>query len=72
LDNKKEKWMAAIQQDQLAWTNHVSDLKGWYSSAAKAYNIRSIPSNLLLNKNGEVIDKNLFGKELEAVLLKLQ
>lgn len=72
LDKNKANWVAAIEQDQLAWSNHVSDLLGWQSSAAKAYNIRSIPSNLLLNQNGEIIGKNLFGKELEAVLLKLQ
>lgn len=29
LDNNKDAWMKAIQQDGLVWPNHVSDLGGW-------------------------------------------
>ena len=72
LDSNKERWMAAIDADHLSWGNHVSDLKGWNSVAAQAYAIRSIPSNILLDQNGEVIGRNLFGKKLEDVLLSLQ
>ena len=71
LDNNKDRWIGAIEKDNLSWVNHVSDLKGWRSSAAVAYGIRSIPSNVLLNEKGEIIGKNLFGKELEAVLAEL-
>ncbi len=51
LDNQKERWVAAIKQDNLAWTNHVSDLKWWYSEAAKAYGVSSIPTNWLIDGN---------------------
>ena len=47
LDNDREKWLKAIEKDQLSWM-HVSDLKGWDNAVAKEYIIRSIPSNFLL------------------------
>jgi peroxiredoxin len=68
LDEDKAKWVAAIAKDGLTWT-HVSDLKGWQSDVAALYSIQSIPSNVLIDKNGKVIAKNLRG---EALLNKLE
>ena len=64
----KAKWIAAIKKDGLTW-NHVSDLKYWECEAAKLYGVKSIPSNVLLDKNGVIIAKNLRG---EALLKKLK
>lgn len=63
LDEKKDKWEQAIQQDKLAWTQ-VSDLKGWESEAAALYGIKAIPMNYLLDKEGKIIAKSLRGEEL--------
>ncbi len=63
----KEKWMKAIHDDNLTWT-HVSDLKFWDNEAAKDYGIRGIPYNLLLDKEGKIIGKNLRGEGLEKKL----
>ncbi|MBN1950631.1 MAG: TlpA family protein disulfide reductase [Bacteroidales bacterium] len=68
-DRSKDAWVTAIQKDKLVWENHVSDLKGWETEATYTYNISSIPSNFLLDKDGIVIAKNLSAEEL-AVLLK--
>jgi len=67
LDKNRKDWVSAIDKDDLDWY-HVSDLKFWNSSAAQTYNIRSIPANYLLNKKGEIIDKNLRGDALQAKL----
>lgn len=72
LDKSEAAWKAAIKKDGLAWENHVSDLKGWQSEAAKTYNIRSIPSNVLLNEKGEIISTNLRGNRLKEAIAKLQ
>jgi len=72
LDAQKESWLEAIEADQLSWSNHVSDLKGWDSEAAKTYNIRSIPSNILLDKNGAVIGTNYSASELNSILSSLK
>ena len=67
LDNNSSKWQAAIKKDKLTW-NHVSDLKGWSSSAARLYNVSSIPFTVLIDPNGKVIGTNLRGQQLEQVL----
>ncbi len=67
LDKKKEAWTKAIKDDNLDWV-HVSDLEFWNSSAARAYNVQSIPANYLLNKEGEIIDKDLRGDALDKKL----
>jgi thiol-disulfide isomerase/thioredoxin len=67
LDDKKDKWLAAIQADNLSWI-HVSDLKGWKNAAAELYSIRAIPQNLLIDPQGVIIAKNLRGEALETKL----
>ena len=62
-DTKKDKWEKAIKDDKLNW-NQVSDLQGWKNSTSDQYGIKAIPSNLLLDKDGKIIAKNIFGKKL--------
>jgi len=69
-DTKKDRWEKAIADDQLTW-NHVSDLKGWQNSTSDQYGIKAIPANILLDKNGIIIAKNLFGKKLADKLAQL-
>lgn len=71
LDTKKEGWIQAIQADNLSWPNHVSDLKGWSSSAAALYGVTSIPASFLLDKNGVIIATNLRGPALEQKLTEV-
>jgi thiol-disulfide isomerase/thioredoxin len=68
LDSNKDKWLAAIANDQLSWPNHVSDLGGWNSKVAKLYGVQSIPFTVLLDKEGRVIATNLRGAALEQTL----
>ncbi len=71
LDDEKgrEKWLNAIKQDQLAWTQ-VSDLHGWQNEAALRYHIQSIPQNFLIDPSGKIVAANLRGDELQAALAK--
>jgi len=68
LDKTKKAWVNAINQDQLFWQYHVSDLGGWQSEGSKKYNIRSIPSNIIINGKGIIIAKNLKGQALQRFL----
>jgi hypothetical protein len=72
LDKDKDKWMEAIKKDALAWPHHVSDLKWWYSDAAKAYGVQGIPTNWLIDENGIIVAKNLRGASLEEALENLK
>lgn len=69
-DSNKDAWLAAIQKDNLTWP-HVSDLKGWGNEAGKIFSITSIPQNLLLDKEGKIVAKNLRGAALDEKLAEL-
>ncbi|MFD1553475.1 hypothetical protein DNU06_07325 [Putridiphycobacter roseus] len=71
LDNKKDAWIKAIAADNLSWPNHVSDLKGWSSSAAALYGVTSIPASFLIGKDGAIIATNLRGPALEQKLTEV-
>jgi len=71
LDKNKEDWINAIEADGLVWDEHVSDLQGWRSSAAKKFNVRAIPMNYLIDQNGVIIAKNLRGEQLKVTLKNL-
>ena len=70
LDQSKEQWLQAISTDQLTWTQ-VSDLQYWGNEVAQLYGINSIPSNLLLDREGKIIYKDLRGAALHTELEKL-
>lgn len=61
-DTDKEKWLAAIEKDNLTWT-HVSDLQGWNNAAGALYAIAFIPQNALI-KDGVIVARNLEGEAL--------
>lgn len=69
LDRQKEKWIAAIAQDQLTWDGHVSDLKKWECAPAAEYGVTSIPKTFLIGRDGKIlaIDPR---NNLEETLLK--
>ena len=63
LDNNREARVKAISTLKMPWPQ-MSDLKGWKSTAAAAYNIRAIPANVLIDNKGNIIAKDLRGEEL--------
>ena len=71
LDKEKSAWLKAIKDDGLVWPTHVSDLKGWTSSGGKTYGIMSVPSTVLVDKDGKIIARNLRGPELERKLAEI-
>jgi len=72
--NPEEAWKQAIEQDNLTWENHVSDLQGWNSAPTSKYGIQSIPFTVLVDREGKIIETGLRGpalrKKLEEVLGK--
>lgn len=70
LDNDKAKWVKAIADDQLTWT-HVSDLKKWKNEAVALYSVNSIPSNLLVDKTGKIVARNIREAKLRETIADL-
>jgi len=69
-DKTRDAWIKAIKDDGITWPQ-VSDLKYWDSAAGKLYAVRSIPHNVLIDKDGIIIAKNLRGEELGEKLAEL-
>ncbi|MFD2914640.1 TlpA disulfide reductase family protein [Psychroserpens luteus] len=67
LDENKENWIKAIEKDNLNW-KHVSDLKGRNNKASLIYAVNSIPDNILIDKNGVIIARNLRSDKLDKFL----
>lgn len=64
---QKDKWIKAINDDKLAWTN-ISDLQFWNSPVVALYGFDGIPFNVLVDPQGKVIGQALRGQMLEQKL----
>lgn len=70
MDSDKAKWQKAIADDQLVWP-HLSDMKGWKNEAGALYSVNSIPSNVLVDKTGKIIGRNLREEKLGETIAGL-
>ena len=70
LDTDKEAWFRGIDAMKMPWI-HLSDLKGWESSSATTYGIKSIPANILLDGEGKIVDIDLHDELLDMRLSEI-
>ncbi|GAB2821534.1 TlpA family protein disulfide reductase [Ferruginibacter profundus] len=70
LDNKKNDWIKAIKHDKIKYTQ-VNDTGGWNSKVAATYGVEQIPTNFLLDKNGNVVAIDAEGKKLDKLVSEL-
>jgi len=67
MDNNKARWMNSIDFNEFNWIN-VSELSYPESRAARLYNVTELPSSFLINREGDIMARNLYGKTLETWL----
>ena len=67
LDNDKNQWRNAIYFEDFQWIN-VCELTYPYSYASTVYNVTSLPANYLIDREGNIVAKNLAGKALATHL----
>lgn len=67
VDTSKPLWITAVQEQQLPWIS-VADLRGKASTALGLYNVQRLPANFLIDKEGSIVAKDVYGKSLEAQL----
>lgn len=63
LDNKRDKWLEAIEEEELPWIQ-VSSLNGFACPAAVQYNVTAIPRLYIIDTDGKIIAQDLRGEEL--------
>ncbi len=71
LESSKQRWIQAIEKDNLKWEYHVSDLQHWKSAPAGVYGVSGIPRTFMIDKDGIIAAVNPRGAALEAELKKL-
>lgn len=72
LDKNEIAWKNSVKKDGAEDFLNIGDMKGWESSAATTYNIKSIPSNILLNGEGEIIAINISTDRLKKKLKRMK
>jgi peroxiredoxin len=70
LDSNRATWVTAVQEQKLPWIS-VSDLSGLNSPAVRVYNVTSLPANVLIDRQGEIIGRNIPTSRLDAEVRKL-
>lgn len=70
LDRDHAAWVKAIKDDGLPW-KHVSDLGFWNNAAAQQYGVQSIPYTVLVDREGNIIEKGLRAHDLDAKLAEI-
>ena len=72
MDRNEIAWKNSIKKDGIGEFLNVGDMEGWKCSAAITYNIKSIPSSILLNGEGKIIAINLSPKDLNKKLKRMK
>lgn len=70
VDMSKPLWITAVQEQQLPWIS-VGDLRGKAAPALGLYNVQHLPANFLIDREGTIVAKDIYGKRLDAELEKL-
>lgn len=70
IDTSKSLWINTVQEQQLPWIS-VSDLRGGASPALGTYNVTKLPTSFLIDKEGEVVARDLRGADLDRKLQEL-
>ena len=69
IDTSKALWINTVQEQELPWVT-VCDLQGQASPVVGAYNVRALPSNYLISRDGNILGKDLMGDKLEQAIKK--
>ena len=70
IDSSATNWLQVIERDQLDWVQ-VSDLMGNDSPVNEKFEVNSLPTNYLLDRNGKILAKNIPVEDLEETLSHL-
>lgn len=70
IDTSKALWVNTVQEQHLPWIS-VCDLRGANSPVLGVYNVSELPASYLIDTNGNIVAKNIYGEQLAATLTEL-
>ena len=65
LDQDRQQWETAIESLGIKWLQ-LSDLNGWENTAARQFDVNSIPYTIIVDNKGAILATDLRGEELQA------
>ncbi|MCC8147157.1 MAG: AhpC/TSA family protein [Bacteroidales bacterium] len=63
-------WIQVVNENKMNWIN-ISDLKEWESEVLKEYKVHGVPKNYLIDPEGIIISKELYGNALYKKMKEL-
>lgn len=70
IDFSRDAWLEAIEADGLPWIQ-MGDVSGFDTEPAQLFAIRSLPANVLLDRDGTILAKDVEIDELPVVIASL-
>lgn len=70
VDESRPDWVNAVTEQKLPWIT-VCDFRGTSCPAVRSYGIREVPANFLIDADGDIVARNVWGDELAARIEKL-
>nr|WP_315242274.1 TlpA disulfide reductase family protein [uncultured Flavobacterium sp.] len=70
MDQDKQAWLGAVKEEKMPWLQ-VSDLQAFNGELAKKYQLRSIPTCILLDPQGKIVTRNMRGSFMDKKLIDL-
>ncbi|MCD8072619.1 MAG: TlpA family protein disulfide reductase [Alistipes sp.] len=70
VDRNRSEWILAVQDQKLPWIT-VSDFKGSGSRAVTLYNVQQVPANFIIDRQGNIVGRDLWGDALEKRIKEL-
>jgi thiol-disulfide isomerase/thioredoxin len=71
LDDDREKATSYVREEELPWDSLFQDDAGWKHPMALEYRVTSIPTAMLVDRDGKVVSLSARGEELPKLLAEL-
>lgn len=74
IDSEQENWLQALEEEKLPWASQLRDhsrSRTPEASAFRAYNLTGVPSSILLDDKGNIINFNARGGWLDIALQEI-
>lgn len=67
IDDDHESWIEASEEYELPWIN-LGEIQGWRGDVATSYGVTGIPKKYLVNREGEIVQKDASTKKIEELI----
>jgi hypothetical protein len=70
MGDQRPEWVAAVNNQKLPWIS-VFDPRGRSGMAAMSYNVTKVPLNIVIDRDGNIVARDLYGDALRSRIEQL-